>query len=92
MDVSVLRINSKHYQIYGGVLRPGAFVLAERITIMDALSLTGIKDGFAKTNKIELRRGKEKFMFNMNDYLKGKNMDKNINRELKDGDEIIVPE
>jgi polysaccharide export outer membrane protein len=93
VDVSVLKINSKHYRVYGGVLRGGEFVLAERTTIMDALSLTGFKD-FAKQKKIELRRdnGKEKFLFNYPDFIKGKNTDKNINRELQDGDEIIVPE
>ena len=92
VDVSVLKINSKHYRVYGGVMRGGEFVLAERTTIMDALALTNFKDGFAKTNKIELRRGKEKFLFNYKDFIKGRNMDKNINRELQDGDEIIVPE
>jgi polysaccharide export outer membrane protein len=92
VDVSVLKINSKHYYVYGGVLRGGEFVLAERTTIMDALALTGFKDSFARTDKIELRRGKEKFPFNYKDFIKGKNMDKNINRELQDGDQIIVPE
>lgn len=91
VDVSVLKINSKHYHVYGGVMRPGDFVLAEKVTIMDALSLTGFKD-FSKPNKIEIRRGKQKFLFNYKDYIKGKNMDKNSNLELQDGDEIIVPE
>jgi polysaccharide export outer membrane protein len=92
VDVSVVKINSKHYGVYGAVLRGGKFPLVESITIMDALELAVIKDGFAKTNKIELRRGKEKFMFNYKDFIKGKNMDKNINRQLQDADEIIVPE
>jgi polysaccharide export outer membrane protein len=92
VDVNVLKINSKHYSVYGSVMRGGEFVLAERITIMDALSLAVLKDGFAKLNKIELRRGKEKFLFNYKDFIKGKNMDKNINYELQDGDVIIVPE
>jgi polysaccharide export outer membrane protein len=92
VDVAVLKINSKHYRVYGGVMRGGEFILAERTTIMDALSLTQFKDTFAKLNKIELRRGKEKFLFNYKDYIKGKNMDKNIDYELQDGDVIIVPE
>lgn len=93
VDVSVMKINSKHYSVYGGVLHGGTFVLAEKVTIMDALALAVIKDGFAKTNKIELRRGKGKpLLFNQKDYLKGKNMDKNIDYELQDGDQIIVPE
>jgi polysaccharide biosynthesis/export protein len=91
VDVSVVKINSKHYRVYGGVQRPGEFSLAERVTIMDALSLSGFKD-FAKQTKIEMRRGKEKFLFNYKDYVKGKNMDKNINIELQDGDIIVVPE
>jgi polysaccharide export outer membrane protein len=91
VDVSVVKINSKHYRVYGGVQRPGEFPLAERITIMDALSLTGFKD-FAKQDKIEIRRGKETFHFNYKDYIKGKNMDKNVNLVLQDGDEIIVHE
>ena len=93
VDVSVLKINSKHYRVYGGVQRGGEFILAERTTIMDALAQTGFKD-FAKLKKIELRRdhGKEKFLFSYPDFIKGRNMDKNVNRELQDGDEIIVPE
>lgn len=91
VDVSVLKINSKHFRVYGGVQRPGEFPLAERVTVMDALSMTGFKD-FAKPNKIEIRRGTEKFMFNYKDFIKGKNMDKNTNLELQDGDTIIVPE
>ncbi len=94
VDVSVVRINSKHYHVYGGgVNRPGDFTLAEKTTIMGALSLAVVKDGFAKTNKIELRHpGKPTRFFNMKDYIKGKNRDKNISLELQDGDEIIVPE
>jgi polysaccharide export outer membrane protein len=91
VDVSVVKINSKHYRVYGGVLRPGYFTLSERTTLMDALSLCGFKD-FAKQKKIELRRGTKTFLFNYPDYIKGKNRDKNISLELQDGDEIIVPE
>jgi len=89
--VSVVRINSKHYRVYGGVLKSGEFILAERTTIMDALSQAGFKD-FAKQNKIELRRNGKTLLFNYRDYIKGRNMDKNTNYELQDGDEIVVPE
>jgi len=70
-------------------MRP--FPLVEKITIADALNITGMKE-FAKLNKIELRRGKTKLIFNYKDFLKGKNMDKNVNYELQDGDTIVVPE
>jgi len=91
VDVSVLKINSKHYHVYGGVMRSGDFTLAEKTTIMDALSQSGFKD-FAKQKKIELRRGTKIFLFNYKDYINHKNMDKNINYELQDGDEIVVKE
>jgi polysaccharide export outer membrane protein len=90
VDVNVLKINSKHYRVYGGgVGRPGPYPLVERTTIMDALSGAGGLKEFAKP-KIEIRRGKQKFYFNYKDFIKGKNMDKNVDLELQDGDEIIV--
>lgn len=89
VDVNVLKINSKHYRVYGAVGRPGPYPLVERTTIMDALSGAGNLKEFAKP-KIEIRRGSMKFYFNYKDFMKGKNADKNINLELQDGDEIIV--
>jgi polysaccharide export outer membrane protein len=91
VDVSVVKVNSKHYQIYGGVLRGGEFPLVERTTIADALALADLKE-FAKTTKIEVRRGSQVLHFNYKDFLKGRNMDKNPNFELQNGDTVIVPE
>ena len=48
----------------------------------------GFKD-FAKTTKIEIMRGKERFRFNYKDSIKGKHAEQNI--LLKPGDIIIVP-
>lgn len=89
VDVNVLKINSKHYRVYGAVGRPGPYPLVERTTIMDALSGAGNLKEFAKP-KIEIRRGNMTFYFNYKDFMKGKNKDKNVNLELQDGDEIIV--
>lgn len=91
VETSVLKINSKRYYVYGGVLKPGPYPLAEATTIMDALSEVGFKD-FANLKKITIQRGEQTFKFNYNDFQKGKNKDKNLNIELQNGDRIYVPE
>lgn len=92
VDVQVAKVNSKRYFVYGGVGRPGEFPLVETTTIMDALSEVGGFKDFAKPNKITIQRGTQTFHFNYKDFIKGKNMDKNANIELQNGDRIFVPE
>jgi polysaccharide biosynthesis/export protein len=92
VDIQLTKINSKRYFVYGGVFHPGPFPLIEKKTVMDAISeMGGFKD-FAKPNKIEIHRGTQVFHFNYKDFIKGKNLDKNVNIELQNGDRIIVPE
>lgn len=92
VDVQVAKVNSKRYFVYGGVGRPGEFPLVETTTVMDALSQVGGFRDFAKQNKITIQRGTQTFHFNYKDFSKGKNMDKNVNIELQNGDRIYVPE
>ena len=91
VDVQVTKVNSKRYFVYGGVLRPGEFPLVGTTTVMDALSMIGGFKDFAKPNKITIQRGTQTFHFNYKDFSKGKNMDKNVNIELQNGDRIYVP-
>jgi polysaccharide export outer membrane protein len=92
VDVQVTKVNSKRYYVYGGVLKPGEFPLVGTTTVMDALSMVGGFKDFAKPGKIRIQRGNQTFNFNYNDFSKGKNMDKNMNIELQNGDRIYVPE
>jgi polysaccharide export outer membrane protein len=92
VDVQVAKVNSKRYFVYGGVGRPGEFPLIEATTIMDALSIVGGFKDFANPTKITIQRGSATFHFNYKDFSKGKNMDKNANIELQNGDRIYVPE
>lgn len=92
VDVTIGKINSKRYYVYGGVAKGGEFQLDQKTTIMDALSLVGGFKDFAKPDKITIHRGTETFKFNYKDFIKGKNMDKNANIELQNGDRIVVPE
>ena len=90
VEVSIGKINSKRYFVYGEVLRPGPFPLIEKTTIMDALSEVGFKE-FANPKKITIQRGDQTFHFNYEDFRKGKNRDKNLNIELQNGDRVYVP-
>jgi polysaccharide export outer membrane protein len=92
VDVAIAKVNSKRYFVYGGVFKPGEFPLVEATTIMDALSQVGGFKDFAKPNKITVQRGNQTFHFNYKDFSKGKNMDKNVNIEIENGDRIYVPE
>jgi polysaccharide export outer membrane protein len=90
VDVTVLKVNSKRYFVYGGVGRGGEFPLVEETTVMDALANTaGFKD-FANKKKIYIMRGTQRFNFNYLDVSKGKQLEENI--VLQNGDRIYVPE
>jgi polysaccharide export outer membrane protein len=90
VDVSVGKINSKRYYVYGGVLRGGEFPLDRDTTVMDALSLVGGFKDFANTKKIRIQRGTKEFNFNYKDVSKGKHLEDNI--LLENGDRIFVKE
>jgi polysaccharide biosynthesis/export protein len=80
--------------ITGEVLRPGPFVIRQKLDLMQAIAVAGGFSPFAAKKRIQLRRkinGVESlFVFNYDDFFYGKNFDDNIN--LRAGDIIIVPE
>jgi polysaccharide biosynthesis/export protein len=89
--VRVDAVNSRYYQINGGVNKPGKYPLLVPTTIMQALVNAGGFHEFANTKKINLLRDNKVFVvFNYNDAIKGKHPEKNV--YLKQGDLIIVRE
>ena len=54
--------------------------------------VAGGLQGFRQTNENNHPARAKRRSFSISDFIKGRNMDKNINRELQNGDEIIVPE
>jgi polysaccharide biosynthesis/export protein len=80
--------------ITGEVLRPGPFVIRQRLNLVQAIAIAGGFSPFAAKQRIQLRRkieGVESlYVFNYNDFFSGRNFDDNIN--LRPGDVIIVPE
>ena len=71
----------------GEVLRAGSFPLAGPITVMEALSQAGFAP-FANKKKIRILRGKDSFMFNFDEVIKGRKLDQNI--QIENGDYIVV--
>ena len=94
ITVSVLEVQSKTYKMAGAVAKPGTYPMPVPIRIFDAINNAG---GFApggwanKKEIIVIRDGtSDRPMFNYEDYIKGKNLDKNINFFLQNGDTVLV--
>ncbi len=90
VTVTVYDVRSKTYSVTGEVKRPGDYPLIKNpTTVFEAINEAGgFLDTFANRSKITIIRGKDRYFFNYNDYVKGKNLDKNI--ALQNGDTIIV--
>jgi polysaccharide export outer membrane protein len=89
VNVTVTAVLSKKYMINGEVLKPGPNPLLVPTTILEALVNAGGFKDFANKKKIEVIRGTQRFKFNWNEVIKGKNLKQNI--LLEPGDLIIVP-
>jgi polysaccharide export outer membrane protein len=95
VNVQVLKVNSKRYSMYGGVLKTGEFPLVTDMTIMDAFASCGGFKEFANPKKSYILRKDakgvtQKIFFNYKDVSRGKNTDQDI--KLQNGDKIFVPE
>jgi polysaccharide export outer membrane protein len=94
VTVVVEKIASLSFNVVGEVSKPGYFQLTRRMTVLDAISLSGGFKDFAKTKKVYVLRmgpdGKEQRLpFNYKQVIKGENPQQNI--ELHPGDTIVVP-
>ena len=89
VTVEVIQVNSKRYTITGEVNRPGMFPLVVAVNVFDAINIAGgFRDFANKKDILILRSDGKRFHFNYQDYVKGKNLDKNI--LLENGDTVIV--
>ena len=93
LSVVVQQVNSMMIYIIGRINHPGRFVLNTNINVLQALSMAGGLNPFAKKNKILIFReenGKTTiFKFRYNDVSRGEALEQNI--ILKRGDIIVVP-
>jgi polysaccharide export outer membrane protein len=95
VDLSLLvqQVNSMLIYVIGRVNNPGRFVLNANVDVLQALSMAGGLNPFAKRGKVKIYRktprGTEIFNFDYDDVTGGKNLEQNI--MLKRGDVIVVP-
>lgn len=89
VSVAVLQVNSRKYFVSGEVLKPGQFPLVSKVTVLEAITLSGGVREFGNAKKIVIMRGKERIKFNYSEVLKGKKLEQNI--ELQPGDIVHVP-
>ena len=76
------------------MLKPGYYPLTRRMTVLDAIALSGGFQPFAEQKKVYVLRtaanGKQvRLPFNYKDVIKGKRADENI--ELQPRDTVVVP-
>jgi polysaccharide biosynthesis/export protein len=94
VTVMVQQINSQKFNILGQVVRPGTYVIANSVTVLDAIALAGGFRDFAKQKSIYILRqssdgGQTRIPFNYKDVVNGKNTSQNI--RLQPRDTIVVP-
>jgi polysaccharide biosynthesis/export protein len=94
VTVIVSEVRSLTFNVVGMVLRPGYYPLTRRMTVLDAIALSGGFQAFAKQKKIYVLRteadGKQvRIPFNYKDVIRGKRPDENI--ELQPRDTVVIP-
>lgn len=93
LNLEVKQVNSLIIYVIGRVNNPGRFLLNTNVNVLQALSMAGGLNPFAKKEKIKIFRdegGKTKIIpFNYDEVVEGKNIEQNIT--LKRGDVVVVP-
>ena len=94
VTVIVTEVHSLTFNVVGNVLKPGYYPLTRRMTVLDAIALSGGFRDFAKEKKVYVLRtdanGKQvRLPFNYKDVIKGKHSSQNI--ELQPRDTLVIP-
>jgi polysaccharide export outer membrane protein len=94
VTVIVVEVHSLTFNVVGLVLKPGYYPLTRRMTVLDAIALSGGFQPFAKQKKVYVLRtsadGKqERLKFNYKEVIKGKRPDENI--VLQPRDTVVIP-
>ena len=94
VTVIVQSVNSRRFNVVGGVASPGTYDLTKRMTVLDAIAQAGGPVDFAKVKKIYilrlLKNGERlRILFNYKQVIKGKNFHQNV--DLEPGDTIVIP-
>lgn len=91
VTVTLRQTSGSRFFVMGKVNRPGQYAMTSDISVLQALSVAGGVNVYAKTKSINVvRQGYGKALkFNYDDVSAGKNLKQNI--ILKSGDVVVVP-
>lgn len=93
VTVAVKEIRGNNIYVIGKVNRPGAFVLAQDVDVMQALSMAGGTTTFAALNKIVILRreggSQTAIAFRYAEVESGEKLEQNV--LLRSGDVVVVP-
>jgi len=93
VTVIVQSARSQKASVMGEVARPGTYFINGPTNLLQLISLAGGFRDFAATDKVSIIRNENgksvKLKFNYKEFLKGKQLDNNI--QIKPGDIIVVP-
>jgi polysaccharide biosynthesis/export protein len=93
LNLEVKQVNSMIVYVIGRVNAPNRFVLNTNVSVLQALSMAGGLNPFAKRNSVKVFRtegGKTRtFPFQYDEVVEGRHLEQNI--ELNRGDVIVVP-
>lgn len=93
LSLEVKQVNSMIVYVIGRVNKPDRFLLNRNVSVLQALSMAGGLNPFAKRNSIKVFRNQggttKTFPFQYDDVVEGKHLEQNI--ELERGDVIVVP-
>jgi polysaccharide export outer membrane protein len=94
VTVIVQEVKSRQVNVVGQVAKPGSYVLAKNMTVLDAIATAGGFKDFAKTKKIYVLRitdagNRTRLPFNYKEVIKGRESKQDI--ELQPRDTVVVP-
>jgi polysaccharide export outer membrane protein len=93
VTVMVVGVRSPKVYVVGKVAKPGLYIMAEPIRVMQGLAMAGGTTPFADKDDILIIRkdgsGQKFFKFNYTDVAKGKDLKQNM--LLQPGDTVVVP-
>ena len=93
LSVEVVQVNSILIYVIGRVNHPGRFALNTHVSVLQALSIAGGLNPFAKRNQIRIFRETEGTTavseFRYDEVAEGRHLEQNI--RLRRGDVIVVP-
>lgn len=93
LTVDVKQMNSMIIYVTGRITKPGQYLVNSKVTVLQAISIAGGLNAFAKRSKIKVFRQEDgktvTFPFDYDEVVDGENLQQNI--VLKRGDVVVVP-